>query len=313
MKETMLAASYARHGGPEEITVGRAEKPVAGPGQVLVRLAAAGVAPLDWKLRAGKLAQFFSVSLPKIPGRDGAGTVVALGADVTGFALGDAVAVMAPPADAAGTHAEYIAADEALVVPLPAGIDTQAAAALVNSGLSAWIAVTRTAGVGPGDRVLVQSGSGAVGGLMVQLCAHLGATVTATCRAANMDYVLGLGAARAVAYDRPMPDDLPPQDVVFDLMGGTVHDACYPLLARGGHLVWLAAAPITDRGDAHGVRVSRAMIADEAEPVARVLDLAAAGHLSPQVAGRLPLKDAAEAQRRLAAGDVTRGRLILTI
>jgi NADPH:quinone reductase-like Zn-dependent oxidoreductase len=287
--------------------------PVAGPGQVLVRLAAAGVAPLDWKLRAGMLAQHFTLNFPKIPGRDGAGTVAALGDGVTGLAVGDRVAVMAPPAMQAGTAAQAIAADARLVVPLPDEVGFDAAAALINSGLSAWIAVMRTAQVQAGQRVLVQSGAGAVGGLMVQLCRHLGATVTATCRADNMDYVRGLGADRAVAYDRPWPGDLPPQDVVFDLMGGAVHDACYGLLAPGGHLVWLTAAPITGRGAAHGVRVTRAMIADDAVAVAEVLALAARGVLRAQIADRLPLDRLAEAQRRLAAGEVTRGRLILTI
>lgn len=126
-----------------------------------------------------------------------------------------------------------------------------------------------------------------------------------------MEYVQRLGAHRAVACDRPWPGDLPPQDVAFDLMGGTVQDACYRLLAPGGHLVWLTAAPITDRGAEYGVRVTRAMITDDAEAVAQVLALAADGIVCAQVAGRRPLDQTAEAHRRLAAGEVTRGRLIL--
>lgn len=311
MTETMQAASYDRHGGPEVIGVGPMPIPGPAPGQVLVRLAAAGVAPLDWKLRAGMLAQHFNLTFPKIPGRDGAGTVVSVGDGVAGFSVGDRVAVMAPPAGQAGTYAQAIAADARLVVPLPDAVGFDEAAALANSGLSAWIAVMRTAQVQAGQRVLVQSGAGAVGGLMVQLCAHLGAVVTATCRSDNMDYVQGLGAQRAIAYDRPWPQDVPQQDVVFDLMGGAVHDACYPLLVPGGHLVWLTAAPITDRGAEHGVRVTRAMIADDAEAVAQVMALAAQGVVRAQIAGRLPLAMAGEAQRRLAAGEVTRGRLIL--
>lgn len=311
MTRTMQAATYDRHGGPEVISVGPRPMPQPGPGQVLVRLHAAGVAPLDWKLRAGLLAAHFSLTFPKTPGRDGAGVVEACGDGVSGFAPGDRVAVMAPPAGQAGTYASHIAADARLCLPLPDAVGFDEAAALINSGLSAWIAVMRTAQVQAGQRVLVQSGAGAVGGLMVQLCAHLGAEVTATCRADNMDYVRSLGAHRAIAYDRPWPADVPPQDVVFDLMGGAVHDACYPLLRKGGHLVWLTAAPITDRGAEHGVRVTRAMIADDPHAVAEVLGLAARGLLRPQIAGALPLDQAAEAQRRLAAGEVTRGRLIL--
>lgn len=310
MTDTMRVAHYARHGGPEVIELADLPLPAPGPGQVLLRLHAAGVAPLDWKMRAGLLAAHFTLSFPKVPGRDGAGVVLAVG-DGVDLPTGARVAVMAPPAGQAGTYATHMLADARLCVPMPDAVGFDDAAALVNSGLSAWIAVMRTAPVQPGQRVLVQSGAGAVGGLMVQLCAHLGAEVTATCRAGNMDYVRSLGAQRAIAYDRPWPGDVPPQDVVFDLMGGAVHDACYPLLRKGGHLVWLTAAPITDRGADHGVTVTRAMIADDPQVVAEVLRLAADGVLRPQVAGRLPLDQAAEAQRRLATGEVTRGRLIL--
>jgi NADPH:quinone reductase-like Zn-dependent oxidoreductase len=309
--ETMRAALYRRHGGAEEVTVETVPMPRPGPGQVLVRLAAAGVAPLDWKLRAGLLRRHFTLGFPKIPGRDGAGEVIACGAGVTGIGPGDRVAVMAPPSAPAGTHAEAIVADARLCVPVPAPLGLIEAAALVNAGLSAFVAVVRTAGVQAGQRVLVHSGAGAVGGLMVQMAADRGAIVTATCRAANRDYVIALGAARAIAYDAPFPNDLPPQDVIFDLMGGAVHDACYPLLAPGGHLVWLTAAPITDRGADYGVRVSRAVIVDDAEPVAATLAMAAAGRLKAQIAATLPLAKAAEAQQRLESGQVTRGRLLL--
>jgi len=309
--ETMLAAVYRRHGEPEEIRLETVPMPVPGPRQVLVQLVAAGVAPLDWKLRAGLLQRHFTLQFPKIPGRDGAGEVVAVGAGVTTVFPGDRVAVMAPPAAQAGTHAEAIAADAALCVPIPDTLPTLEAAALVNAGLSAWTAIRRTADVQAGQRVLVQSGAGAVGGLMVQMAADLGAIVTATCRASNCAYVTGLGACRAIAYDAPFPDDLPPQDVVFDLMGGTVHDACYNMLASGGHLVWLTAAPITDRSVEYGVRVTRAMITDDATAVAATLEMAAAGRLTAQIAGTLPLAEAAKAQRLLAAGLITRGRLLL--
>ncbi|MFN4100027.1 MAG: NADP-dependent oxidoreductase [Pararhodobacter sp.] len=310
--ETMRAVFYQRTGQVDVLEYGTLPFPVPGPGQVLVRLAAAGVSPLDWKLRSGLLAAHFTPAFPKIPGRDGTGTVLALGEGVTGFAPGDRVAVMAPPAGSAGTSAEAIAAEAALTVLLPENLGFTEAAAIINPGLSAFIAARHTAGVRPGQRVFVQAGAGAVGGLLVQLCVHLGAEVTATCRADNMDYVLGLGAQRAIAYDRPFPGDVPPQDVVFDLMGGAVHDACYPLLARGGHLVWLTAAPITERGEAFGVRVSRAMIADDARVVAEVLSLASRGILRPQLAGVLPLQQIPEAHQRLAAGQVTRGRLVVT-
>ena len=311
MTNKMQVVQYRRHGGPEVLTYETVPVPNPGAGEVLVRLAAAGVSPLDWKLRAGLLSTHFTLRFPKIPGRDGAGTIVALGEGVQGFAPDDRVAVMAPPVGSEGTYAEHIVARVEFVVPLPASISFQSGAAIINAGLSAWIAVHRTAQVQPGQRVLVQAGAGAVGGLIVQLCAKMGAEVSVTCRADNADYARSLGATTVVAYDRPAETDLPPQDVVFDLMGGAVHDACYPLLAKGGHLVWLTAAPFTDRGAEWGVRISRAQITDDADVVAKVLALAVKGDIRPQIAGVLPLSEAAEAQRRMAAGEISRGRLLL--
>ena len=308
---TMRAALYDRHGPADVIRIQTVALPDPGPGEVLVRLAAASVTPLDWKLRAGLLAQHFTLDFPKIPGRDGAGTVIACGPGVARFAPGDRVAVMAPPAGRAGTHAEAIAVPDALCVPIPAALDLIEAGALVNAGLSAWIALSRAPEVGPGTRVLVQAGAGAVGGLIVQLAAARGAEVTATCRAANADYVRGLGAARVIAYDRPAPGDLPPQGVAFDLMGGAVHAACYPLLAPGGLLVWLNAAPIVDRARDFGVRVVNAGIRDDAQAVTEVLTQAADGRLSAQIAERLPLERAAEAQTMVEQGRVSRGRLMI--
>lgn len=309
----MRAAQYDHYGDPAVIAIRQVPLPDPGKGQVRVRLAAAGVAPLDWKLRAGLLARHFTPQFPKTPGRDGAGVVEACGCGVSHLAPGDPVVVMAPPAGPAGTAAEAIVVDADLVVPVPAGLDPIAAVALANAGLSAWIAVQRTAGITAGQRVLVQSGAGAVGGLMVQLCAHLGAEVTATCRAANVDYVRDLGASRAIAYDGDAPQDLPPQDVVFDLMGGAVHAASLGLLAAEGHLVWLTAAPLPPVTPGPAQRITRALIADDAAVVAEVLALAAQGVLRAQVAGLLPLDQVAEAHRRLAAGEVTRGRLVLQI
>lgn len=306
----MQAIFYRGYGGPEVLEHGTLPDPEPGPGQVLVALEAASVAPLDWKLRAGMLAAHFTPEFPKIPGRDGTGRVLACGPGVTGFTPGQRVAVMAPPARGAGCYASMIAADAALTVPLPDALAMEEGAALVNSGLSALIAC-RTAGVMAGQRVLVHSGAGAVGGLLVQLCAHLGAEVSATCHSRNADYVRGLGATRIIAYDRDALTELPPQDVVFDLMGGAVHAASYAVLKRGGHLVWLTAAPFEDRGAEHSVRVTRAMITDDASVVAEVLNLAVQGVLKAQIADRLPLDQAAEAQRRLAAGVISRGRLIL--
>lgn len=309
----MKACFYKTYGGPEVLEFGTLPDPQPTPDQVLIRLEAGGVAPLDWKLRSGLLAEYFTPQFPKIPGRDGTGKVIAVGANVRDFSPGDRVCVMAPPVSSPGTSAELLAAPAELAVALPNELSMAEGAALINAGLSAWISAVRTANVGTGDKVLVHAGAGAVGGLLVQLCRHLGAEVIATCRSTNKDYVLSLGAKKTIAYDTEDFTDVKGQDIVFDLMGGDVHDRSYQVLKPGGHLVYLTAAPIVDRGAETGIRVTRAMVSDDRQAVAEVLSLAARGIVRPQVAEQHPLENLAEAHRRLENGSVTRGRLILTI
>ena len=307
----MQAMQFDRYGPPEVLHLTTLPSPQAGSGEVRIRLQAAGVAPFDAKLRAGLLQAHFQPTLPKIPGRDGVGVVDQVGAGVTGFTVGDAVCVMADPAR--GTYAEMVVCSAGLVVPRPAGLSLHQAAALLQPANSAWIAVMQTAQVAAGMQVLVHGGAGAVGSLMVQLCQHLGAVVTATCRAGNEDYVMGLGASRAIAYDRDDFGTLRHQDVVFDLIGGTTHARSYAVLRKGGHLVYLTAAPIVDTGSAFGVQVSRAIIADQPHVLVAVAQLAVEGVLRPRVAGVFALADAARAHTTLEAGQVTRGRLVLDI
>ncbi|MBB3454509.1 NADPH:quinone reductase-like Zn-dependent oxidoreductase [Rhizobium sp. BK313] len=307
----MKAIQYSEHGPADVMQYLDLPDPAAGPGQILVKLAAASVAPFDWKLRAGHLKNHFTLPMPSIPGRDGAGKVIAVGDDVTEFSIGDRVSVVAG-VFSQGCYAEKIASDAKNAVRIPGNLDFPEAVAFSNPGRSAWICV-RTAEVKSGDKVLVHAGAGAVGGLLVQLCHHIGAEVTATCRAANREYVLGLGANRVVAYDQEDFSFLRDQDVVFDLMGGDVHERSYKVLKPGGHLVWLVADPITDRSAEFGVTVTRALISDDKEVLQTMMDLAEAGMLKPQVARTMPLQDAAEAHRLMEAGAISRGRLVLTM
>ncbi|MEX6507834.1 NADP-dependent oxidoreductase [Jiella sp. M17.18] len=306
----MRAIRYDRYGGPEVLQLVDLPQAPLAPDEIRVALSHASVTPLDCKLRAGLLKAHFTVDFPKVPGRDGAGVVSEVGPAVTDFAVGDRVCLLARHGTQGSYASERVSyADD--LVPIPGGLSDEAAASLVNAGLSAQVSVFETARIEAGMKVLVHAGAGAVGGLIVQLCRHLGADVTATCRAANRDYVRALGAARAIAYDTEDFATLRDQDVVFDLVGGETHARSYPVLKKGGQLVWLVAAPVVDRGAEYGVEVTRAMIADRREPVEAILTMVAKGEIVPQIAGILSLAEAAEAHRRMEAGEVTRGRLLL--
>lgn len=309
----MHAIQFERYGPPEVLQYVTLPTPEPGPGEVRVKLQAAGVAPFDAKLRAGKLQAHFAPKLPKIPGRDGVGMIDKVGTGVKGHVVGDAVCVVADMLS--GTAAEMLVCIGERAVPRPSGLSTHQAAALMQPGISAWTAVVDTAHVSPGMRVLVHGGAGAVGSLMVQLCRHLGAEVSATCRASNRDYVAGLGASRTFAYDRQGEDfgALRNQNVVFDLIGGGTHERSYPVLRAGGQLVYLVAAPIVDRGAEFGVAVKRVMVADQPLVLMAVAQAAEQRVFQPRVAGVYSLRDAAKAHAALESGQVTRGRLVLDI
>ena len=309
----MKAILYRSYGGPEVLEYADMPDPTVGEGEVLVRLQAACVAPLDWKLRAGILQQHFKTTFPAVPGRDGAGVVEAIGAGVIDLVPGDRVCVMAGHTHQ-GTYAEKIAVPRASVAPCPTSLSPVQAVACLNAGINAYTCFTM-ADIQPRQRVLIHGGSGAVGGILVQLCHAWGADVTATCRASNRHYVTGLGANRAIAYDSEDFGLLRDIDTVFDVIGGAVHDRSYAVLRRGGTLIYLHALPIVDRGAEFGVTVKLGYKgpADDPDMIGRVIDMMASGAFRPQVSSIMRLSQAAEAHRLIQSGQVTRGRLVLTM
>jgi NADPH:quinone reductase-like Zn-dependent oxidoreductase len=308
----MKALLYEAYGGPDVLRLRELQDPSPGPGDVLIRVRAASLGPGDCKLRAGLLQRHFSFSFPKIPGRYGAGEVVALGADVDDIRIGDRV-VFAAAHDENGSCAEMIVRPRGKIASAPANVTFPEAAAVIHEGVCA-VSALGSANVGAGSRLLVHGAAGAVGGACVQLARHLGAVVTATCRECNRDYVHALGAHFVIPFDREdFSRTMADQDVVIDTQGGEVHERSYRVLKRGGRLVYLNAAPIEDRGAGHGVIVMNAIIEDSHAALSRVCRLVETGVLKPRVAMVLPLAEGALAHRLVESGAVKRGRMILTM
>ena len=308
----MKALLYEAYGGPDVLRLRELQDPSPGPGDVLIRVRAASLGPGDCKLRAGLLQRHFSFSFPKIPGRYGAGEVVALGADVDDIRIGERV-VFAAAHDENGSCAEMIVRPRGKIAPAPLNVTWSEAAAVIHEGVCA-VSALGSANVGSGTRVLVHGAAGAVGGACVQLARHLGAVVTATCRECNRDYVHALGAHFVIPFDREdFSRTMADQDVVIDTQGGEVHERSYRVLKRGGRLVYLNAAPIEDRGAGHGVIVMNAIIEDSHAALSRVCRLVETGVLKPRVAMVLPLAEGALAHRLVESGAVKRGRMILTM
>jgi len=315
----MKAIQYARYGGPEELALVDVPDPPLLEDGVLIAVHAAGVAPGDCKVRQGLLQQMFPVKLPKIPGRDGTGVVIAAGPKA-GYAhagdrprLGDRVCFVAQHVEQGGA-AELIARRRSEIARLPANVSFVEGAALAHAGICAWIGIAETAKVAPGMKVLIHGGGGAIGSLAIQIAKHRGAFVAATTRSANAAYVSGLGADLVVPYDKQdFAEALSDYDLVFDLVGGDIHRRSYRVLRKGGMLVYLIAEPIEDLGAQYGVSVKRAVIHDRIDTLEAVLALAEKGAVRAQVGKVFPLAECAEAHRLVLSGKHTRGRVVLKV
>ncbi len=310
----MKAIHFSEYGGPEVLTYGEFPDPALPSDQVLIEVHAVSVAPSDWLVRAGKLQHLFPQTFPTIPGRDGSGVVVAAGPDVDFASIGDEVVFKVSHVEL-GSYAELIARPREMVVAKPAAVSHIEAASGGHAGTCAWIGLVREASLSPGMKVLIHGGAGAIGGLSLQLAKHLGADpVVTTCRAVNVDYVKSIGADIAIAYDE---DDFRGRvgdcDMVFDLVGGDVHSRSYAVLKSGGVMTWLIAEPFEDRSAEFGVVERQAVIDDDPAALKAVIDLIGNGAMKPQVFKVMPLEAAAEAQAMLEAGDVSRGRIVLTV
>jgi NADPH:quinone reductase-like Zn-dependent oxidoreductase len=217
--------------------------PVIGDGDVLVRILASGVNPLDGKIMAGEFKLILPYRTPFVLGNDLAGVVVQVGRSVRRFAPGDEVYAR-PDKDRIGTFAELIAVDEGDLARMPVGLTMAEAASLPLVALTAWQALVEKADVRPGQNVLVHAGSGGVGTIAIQLAKHLGAHVATTASAANVDWVRKLGADEVIDYrTADFEQELRDVDVVLDSLGAENLAKSLRVLRPGGLAISIAGPP----------------------------------------------------------------------
>jgi NADPH:quinone reductase-like Zn-dependent oxidoreductase len=295
-------------GGPEVLMVEEVERPEPGPTEVLVRVAAAGVNPVDWKVRAGG---GFLGEPPFTVGWDVAGEVEAVGFGVTWLAPGDRVFGMPRFPREAACYAEYVVSPSRHLARIPDGLDDVKAAAVPLAGLTAWQALVDTAGVGAGSRVLVLGAAGGVGHLAVQIAKVRGAWVAGTASAAKHDFLAELGADEAIDYTtEEIADRVRDLDVVLDAVGGDAGVGAVAALRDGGMLVTVSGSSVAGLREAAADRIRIEGILVEPDRVG-MNGLAAAG-LRPHVQATFPLEHAAEAHR-LGEQGRTRGKIVLTV
>jgi NADPH:quinone reductase-like Zn-dependent oxidoreductase len=307
----MRAIEFEGYGGPEMLQLREISPPAPADGGLLINVHAASVNPIDWKIRSGRMAGVFPLSFPATTGRDGAGVVSAAGPGADASLAGKRVAFFAPRGQ--GTFVDQIALPEANAAIVPDPVSFTEAAALPLAGTSAWIPLVDIARIEEGMRVLIHAGSGGVGSLAVQIARARGAHVIATCSQRNVDFVKSLGANEVIAYDRtPFETAVRDLDVVFDTMGGEVHDKSYKVLKRGGLMVCLSAEPFTDRGAEHGVTVKQAPILPRRDILDALLKMVADGSMRVPIEATLPFPDFRRAHELSQTGRV-RGKIVLAI
>jgi NADPH:quinone reductase-like Zn-dependent oxidoreductase len=302
MMKAIIAHEF---GGPEVLKYEDAPRPRPGENEVLIRVMAAGVNPVDTYVRSGK---FGTPTLPVIPGRDIAGTVEETGPGATQFKKGDAVYGNVNN----GGYAEYAVAAEKNIALKPMSLDFIQAAAVPVAARTAWNALIETAHLGAGQTVLIQGGSGGVGSFAIQIAKVRGAKVYATASSANQDLLKELGVDVAIDYTKQKFEDVVKNvDVLLEAAGRETLERDYPVVKKNGFLISIVGPADTAKAQQYGI---------EAPPLAaagwsslpELTKLFDAKKLKVVVTQTLPLSEARKAQEEVGTHH-TRGKIVLKV
>ncbi|CAN2536145.1 2-haloacrylate+reductase [Methylocapsa aurea] len=303
----MRALQISSYGGPEKLVLTEIDKPSIGETDVLMRVAAAGMNPVDWKIREGLLYHFLKMPFPATLGNEVSGTVEAVGSAVSDFGVGDEVH---GSTGILGGYAEFASVPAAFLARMPTGMDMATAAAMPVA-VATSTGILNYANIGAGTKVLIHAASGGVGHLTLQLAKLRDATVTALASARNLDFVRKLGADHVVDRDTPYEDTLGIFDVVVDCFGVEAQDRSWHLLRKGGYMVAVAGYPQEEKAAKFGVHTALVAAVRNGHDLAAADALVEAGKLHVELAGVYPFGDYASAMQ-LETGS-TRGKIVLAL
>lgn len=298
----MRAITVSAFGDPSVLTLAEVATPEPGPGQVLVKVAAAGVGPWDVKGRKGA---FGPRRFPWVPGAEISGTVEAVGEGVDSFPPGEAVY-----GNPDGGYAEYAAVDVARMALAPSSVDLVDAAAVPIGAATALEGIDDHLHLAEGDRVLVAGAAGGVGAFVVQLAKTRGARVVATASPRNHDFLRTIGADEVIDYRQNWLEAAAGVDAAYDCVGGETWEGCVAALREGGRAVTIAAwgSPV----DRPGVELSVFSASVTDQRLVEIAGLVDAGLVRVEVSGRFPLAEAARAHEMVETGH-TRGKVLLRL
>lgn len=304
----MKAVRIERYGNEEVMEIADVEQSKPGAGQVLVKVKAAAVNPVDWKIREG-LGKMFGLKLPLILGCEVAGTVEAVESSVQDFAVGDDV--YGYLSAHSGGYAEYVAAPVSEFVRKPKPIDFDTAASVPVGALTAWQGIFDYGKLATGQRMLITGASGAVGSIAVQLAKAKGVYVIGTGSGRNEEFVRKLGADEFIDYKKAkFEDKVSGVDVVFDTVGGDTQERAFQTLKRGGVLVSTVSPPSPEKAREFSVTVAMVQMMPNPDQLADINRLLDSGKLKVRVATVLPMTEVKKAHQLSASGHAD-GKIIL--
>jgi NADPH:quinone reductase-like Zn-dependent oxidoreductase len=306
----MKAIRIHEYGGPEQLRYEDAPIPEAGSGQVLVRVHAASVNPVDYKLASGAMRAVRPLSLPWIPGGDFSGVVEAVDPGVAGVKPGEAVYGDSPNG---GAYAQFVAAPAATIAPKPGKLSHVEAASVPLAAQTAWQALFDHGQLQSGQTVLIHAAAGGVGTFAVQLAHWKGAKVLATGSSDNAGYLRSLGADEVIDYHAtPFEAVAKEVDLVLDLIGGETQTRSFSVLKAGGRLVSTVQPPSAADAARHHVQAVRMVMQPSTEGLSQLGALLDAGTPRTVITKTYPLSQAREAWAGLLSGH-TRGKMVLEV
>jgi NADPH:quinone reductase-like Zn-dependent oxidoreductase len=309
---TMKAVRVHAYGGLDALRYEDAPRPRPGQGELLVRVHAAGVNPVDVAIRMGKLEGWLHHTLPLTLGWDVSGVVEEVGPGVTHFKPGDAVYSYLD-LHRNGAYAQWVIVQEREAALKPTSIDHVKAAAVPVGALTAWQGLVEHAALKPGQTVLIHGAAGGVGTMAVQVAKVRGARVIATGSARNLDYLKSLGADEVIDYQAKRFEEVVKGiDVVFDMVGDDTQERSWKVLKKGGVLVSIRSEPSKEKAQALGVRSAYFHVRPDAEQLAEIGRLIDAGRIQATVSEVIPLEDVQRAHAQVETRH-TRGKVVLRV
>src|SRR5258707_115997 len=307
----MRAIRIHQYGGPEVLAQVEMQRPTPGANEVLIKVRAASVNPLDWKLRAGHMKDFLPLTLPATLGADVSGTVEEVGPGAARFKRGDEV--YASLGLEGGGYAEYAVARETIVAGKPITLDHVHAGAVPVAGLTALQALFEVAKLSAGQKVLIHAAAGGVGTFAVQLAKARGACVIGTASSRNQKFLSDLGVDKAVDYQKTRFEDaVQDVDVVLDTVGGDTQERSFKALKKGGILVSIVQPPSQELAAKYGVRALFYGGDPRSSHPAAISKLIDDGKVKTVVETVLPLAEVRRAHELSETGHA-RGKIVLNV